>query len=168
PGPVAAEPAVGGYEPPASTDKKLPIVPIGIAAAVVVLALVGWLVMKKPSAASPATSTAATKSPVVPTSATSATNPPIRASNAEPALGIPSTATTATFDPAAVDAEVKKRLAAQQAAQQAKLDAEATRQQQTSNPDQQAQTKGPAPQPVAPAPQPVTPVPQPVAPVPQP
>src|SRR4029078_11433070 len=104
---------------------------IGIAAAVVVLALVGWLVMKKPSAASPATSTAATKSPVLRTSATSATNPPIGAANAAPALGIPSTATTATFDPAAVDAEVKKRLGAQPAAQQGQLGADARRTPQT-------------------------------------
>jgi len=168
PMPVAAEPAAAAYEPPpTSTDKKLPIVPIGIAAAVVVIALVGWLVLRKPSAATPTTTTAATKSPVVPTSATAATNPAVGQANAAPALGIPPTATTATFDPAAVDAEVKKRLAAQQSAQQAKLDAETKKQQQQTQ-VAQAQTTRPTPQPVAPVPQPVVPAPQPVVPAPQP
>jgi TonB family protein len=162
PVPVEAEPAVAAYVPPSSTDKKLPIVPIGIAAAVVVLLVVGWLVMRKPSATA-----TATKSPVVPTSATAATNPAVGQANAAPALGIPSTATTATFDPAAVDAEVKKRLAAQQSAQQAKLDAEAKKQ-QTPTQIAQTQTTRPTPQPVVPVPQPVAPAPQPVAPAPQP
>jgi len=168
PVPVAAEPAAAAYAPPpAASEKKLPIVPIAIAA-IVVLGLVGWFALRgKSKPATPATTTAsAIKSPVVPTSATSATLPPVGAVNAAPALGVPPTATTATFDPSKVDAEVQKRLAAERA----KLDAEAAKRQQQQTPSQiaQAQPPRPVPQPVAAAPQPVAPVPQPVVPVPQP
>jgi TonB family protein len=123
--------------------------------------------MRGKSTAAPATTTAAAaKSPVVPTSATSATLPPIGAANASPALGVPSTQTTATFDQAAVDAEAKKRLAAEKA----RLDAEAAKRLQQQSPAQiaQATPARPTPQPVAPVPQPVAPTPQPVAPAPQP
>ncbi|HEV2718658.1 MAG TPA: TonB family protein, partial [Thermoanaerobaculia bacterium] len=172
--PIAAEPAAAAYVPPAEpSDKKLPIVPIAAAVAVVVLGVGGWLFMRGKSSPTTTTSTAAAKSPVVPTSATSATVPPVGAANAAPALGVPPTQTTATFDPAAVDAEVKKRLAAQQAAQQVKVEAEAKKQTpaqiaQAIPPRPTPQQTAPVPQPVVPAPQPVAPQPQPVVPAPQP
>jgi len=168
--PIAAEPAADAYVPPAAAEKKSPIVPIVIAAVVVIAAVGGWLAMRgKSSSPAAATTTAATAkpgaSPVVPTSATSATTPPIGAANAAPALGVPPTATTATFDPSKVDAEVAKRLAAEKA----RLDAEAAKrqQQQQQTPTQIAQTR-PTPQPVVPVAQPVAPTPQPVVPAPQP
>ena len=135
--PIAAEPAAAAYVPPAATDKKLPIVPIVIAAVVVIAAVGGWLAMRGKSS-TPTSTTAAAKpgaSPVVPTSATSATTPPVGQANAAPALGIPPTATTATFDPSRVDAEVQKRLAAEKA----KLDQEAAKRQQPQTSTQIAQ-----------------------------
>ena len=163
--PIAAEPAAAAYLPPAATDKKLPIVPIVIAAVVVIVAVGGWLVMRG-KASTPASTTAAKPgaSPVVPTSATSATTPAAGQANAAPALGIPPTATTATFDPSRVDAEVTKRLAAEKA----RLDQEAAKRQQQPQTSTQIAQARPTPQPVAPAPQPVVPTPQPVAPAPQP
>jgi TonB family protein len=165
--PIAAEPAAAAYVPPFVPEqkKKSPIVPIAIAGGVVVLGLVGWLATRGKSSATPTTTTTtAAKVPAVPTSATAATLPAPGQVNAAPALGIPSTATTATFDPAAVDAEVKKRLAA---AQQAR-DAEAKKQQQQQQTTTQVAQARPTPQQTAPAPQPIAPAPQPVVPAPQP
>jgi TonB family protein len=164
--PIAAEPAAAAYVPPAATEKKLPIVPIVIAAVVVIAALGGWLAMRGKSSA-PTSTTAAAKpgaSPVVPTSATSATTPAVGQANAGPALGIPPTATTATFDPSKVDAEVAKRLAAEKT----RLDQEAAKRAQQPQTSTQVAQARPVPQPVVPAPQPVAPAPQPVAPAPQP
>ena len=162
--PGQLKPAAAAYVPPAPAEKKLPIIPIAAAAGVIIIALVGWLFMRGKSP-TPATSAAAvTKSPVVPTSATSATIPPVGQANAAPALGVPPTQTTATFDQAAVDAEAKKRLATEKA----RLDAEAAKRQQTSTQIAQAVPPRPTPQQTVPAPQPVVPTPQPVVPAPQP
>jgi TonB family protein len=165
--PIVAEPAAAAYMPPAATEKKLPIVPIVIAAVVVIAAVGGWMAMRGKSS-TPASTAAAAKpgaSPVVPTSATSATTPPVGQANAAPALGIPPTGTTATFDPSKVDAEVAKRLAAEKA----RIEQEAAKRQQQPQTSTQVAQARPTPQPVAPpVPQPVAPTPQPVAPAPQP
>jgi TonB family protein len=165
--PIAAEPAAA-YEPPAAAAKKAPIVPIAIAAVVVIAIVGGWLAMRGKSSATPTATTSAKPgaSPVVPTSATSATIPPVGQANAAPALGMPPTATTATFDPAKVDAEVAKRLAAERT--KLEQDAAKARQQQTTTQVAQAQPPRPTPQQSVPAPQPVAPTPQPVVPAPQP
>ena len=163
--PIAAEPAAAAYMPPAATDKKLPIVPIVIAVVVVIAAVGGWLAMRgKSSTTSTAAAAKPGASPVVPTSATSATTPSVGQANAAPALGIPPTGTTATFDPSKVDAEVQKRLAAEKA----RIDQEAAKRQQQQQTSTQIAQVRPTPQPVVPTPQPVVPAPQPVAPAPQP
>jgi len=157
-----ATPSFASEEP----AKKAPIVPIAIAAIVVVLIGIGWFVMKGKSSA-PATTTPATASGPATTTAPATT--------ASTGSVVPSTTAAGTtqapvLDPTKVEAEVQKRLAADRLKmeQQAKAQQPATA---TTAPAQRptpAQVAQAAPPPVtethAPAPQPVVQAPPPVQP----
>jgi TonB family protein len=140
-------------------EKKLPIVPIAIAAVVVIALAIGWFVMRKPSAATTST-TVATTSAARTAAPNTASALPLTAST-----GSAASSTQPTLDSSKVDAEVQKRLAADRA----KLDAQARAQQpgaavpppaQRPVPTQVAQaTPPPVP---APAPAQTAPVPAPV------
>jgi TonB family protein len=142
----------------APPQKKAPVVPIAIAAVVVLALIGGWFMMRKPSA---------TPAPVAPvqtasTTQTVGTQAPTT-SAATTTLAPAGTATTATLDPAQINAEVQKRIAAEKA----RLEQQARAQQTTTSAIVQQQSR-PTPAPVAatpvPAPvQPAAPAPQPVA-----
>jgi TonB family C-terminal domain len=166
---VATPSSVAAVVPaPAASAKKAPIVPIAIAAGVVIAVIAGYLVMRKPGA-----STAAPTRPTVagrPRIASTTTS----VASTTAASGVP-TSTAPVIDPSKVNEEVQKRMAAEKA----RLD-QLARAQQSSTPNQRptvpASAPAPAPQPqvaqtVVPPPvvenRPV-PVPQPVAPAPQP
>jgi TonB family protein len=147
--------------------KKPPIVPIAIAAAVVIAVIVGYFVMRKPattSVAAPGKAPVAGK-PLIAT--TTSTIAPITGS----ATAVP---TAPLIDPSKVNEEVQKRMAAEKA----RLEQLARAQNNAATPaNQRTVAPVPAPQPQvaqavpppvvenrpAPAPQPPTPAPQPVA-----
>ncbi|MEA2568764.1 MAG: eukaryotic-like serine/threonine-protein kinase [Acidobacteriota bacterium] len=172
PVPVAAPtPVMPPFEPAQSyssvideapPQKKAPVVPIAIAA-VVVMALIGaWFMMRKPSAAPAPVAPAQTASSATQTVGTQAPTTSAATSTLVPA----GTATTATLDPAQINAEVQKRIAAEKA----RLEQQARAQQTTTAAivaQQQPARPTPAPVAAAPAPAPVqpsAPAPQPVAP----
>lgn len=173
--PAAAVPAFQSSYADTSepAQRKSPAVLIGAVAAVALIAVAVFFLMRKPAA------------PVTP----AATNTIAAATTTSPALAaVPLTATSGTLaptstgaplDPNAVDAEVQKRLAAERARLEAL--ARAQQQQQTTTaapartvpaPVQQAavqqQAPAPTPAPVQEAPRPVVPTPAPADPEPQP
>ena len=171
PAPVVAIPAPSPViaAAAAAPAKKPPIVPIAIAAIVVIAAIVGFLMMRKPSA-----TTTPGKTPVVTKPATT-TNIVTTTAAPAPALGtVVPTSTSPAIDPSKVNEEVAKRMAAEKT----RLEQLAKTQNQPPGtttrppapvppPPQQVATQTVAPQPVvenrpAPAPQPQVPTPQPV------
>ncbi|HXA17228.1 MAG TPA: TonB family protein [Thermoanaerobaculia bacterium] len=156
--PIAAVPA-----------KKPPVVPIAIAAIVVIAAVVGFLMMRKPSSTKTPARTPVVTRPATTTSiATTAT--------VTPALGtVVPASTSPAIDASKVNEEVAKRMAAEKA----RLEQLAKAQNQppatttrpsapVPTPQPQVATQTVAPQPVVenrpvPAPQPPAPAPQPVA-----
>ena len=156
-----ATPSFAGSEP--APEKKAPIVPIAIAAAVVIAIALGWFMMRGKS--SSATNAPAATAPAASTAPTTT----------EAASAVPGTTAVGTtapaLDPSKVEEEVQKRLAADRL----KMEQQARAQQQPGvtparpTPTQVAQATPPpaaaAPQPQAPAPQPVAPAPAPVQPV---
>jgi TonB family protein len=171
--PIVAMPAATVVRAaPTPSAKKSPIVPIAIAAVVVIAAIEGFLVMRKPSTttAAPAKIPAASK-PAVTTTAVTATT---AAAAPAPASAAP-TSTAPVIDASKVNEEVAKRLAAEKT----RLEqlARAQSQPPATTSQRPAVVPAPAPQPVATqtvAPQPVAenrPAPPPVqppAPAPQP
>jgi TonB family protein len=169
PAPVVAAPAIPTSMPAsviaAAPAKKPPVVPIAIAAILVVGAAIAYFAMRKPS-----TAPVPAKPAVVQTQTTSTS---IAATSTAPVLG--TTATTSTspaIDPSKVNEEVAKRMAAEKTRleQLARTQPGTT----TARPvtpapqPQQVATQTVAPPPVvenrpAPVPQPPAPVPQPVA-----
>ncbi len=169
PAPVAAPVAQEALATPSfmahEEEKKAPIVPIAIAAAVVILIGLGWFFMKGKStpAGTPAASTAA---PVASTAAPTTTTATTSA---------PTTTQAPTLDPSKVQAEVDRRLAADRLKleQQAKAGAQpgaapatttqaphpapTTVAQAAPPPVTQTQAAAPAPAPVQPTPAPVQP-----------
>jgi hypothetical protein len=141
-------------------EKKSPIVPIALAAVVVLALIGGWLFMRKPAAATPA--------PVAPvqTASTQTVGTLAPTTTEATATIVPTgTAPTTALDPAQINAEVQKRIAAEKL----RLEQQARAQQTTTQAiaaQQQQQRPTPAPIAAVPTPQPV--VPQPVAPAPQP
>lgn len=150
----------------AATAKKPPIVPIAIGAAVLIAAIVGFLMMRKPAAT---TVTAPAKPPVagVPQTATTSTV----VSTTAPLTAV---STAPVIDPSKVNEEVQKRMAAEKT----RLEQLARAQNNPAAANQRTVPAAPAPQPQvaqtvapppvvenrpAPAPQPVAPAPQPVA-----
>ena len=148
----------------ATPAKKPPVVPIAIAAVVVIAAIVGFLMMRKP-----ATTKAPAKTPIV---ANPRTSTAVAATTTAPALGtLVPTSTAPVIDPSKVNEEVARRLAAEKA----RLDQLARAQNQQVTPAQRPTAAPPpqqvATQTVAPPPPVVAapvPVPQPQAPPPQP
>ena len=185
PAPVAAGPAVAAapaasaavqmppWEAPA---KKKSMAPIAIAAVVVIaLAIGGFAIFRSKSSPAPAVPAATARPPVA---ASTVAPPPATSSvatetGAQTTTALTSTAATATqapvIDPAQVDAEVQRRIAAERA----RLEEQARAQQQAQNtPAPQprpapVQTASQAPAPVIPAPAPA-PATQTVAPPPAP
>jgi TonB family protein len=176
PAPVVAAPAIPTSIPTpmpsviaAAPAKKPPIIPIAIAAILVVGAAIAYFVMRKPSAAPVPTK------PAVVQTQTTATS--IAATSTAPVLGTTATTSTApAIDSSKVNEEVAKRMAAEKT----RLEQLARTQNQpgttTARPVTPAPAPAPQPQQVATqtvAPPPVVenrpaPVPQPPAPVPQP
>jgi len=156
-----ATPSFGGGEEP---QKKAPIVPIAIAAAVVIAILIGWFVMKGKSSAPAATPTTAS------TPAATTTVPAATASTASAVPGTTAASTTqpASLDPTKVEAEVQKRLAADRLKmeQQARGQQPATATQAPAPAQRPATVAQAAPPPAVvpqqPAPQPVVQAPAPV------
>jgi TonB family protein len=149
----------------AATAKKPPIVPIAIAAAVVIAAIVGFLMWRKPAAtvAAPVRPAVAGAPLTATTSTVVSTTAPLTAVSTSPAI-----------DPSKVNEEVQKRMAAEKA----RLEQLARTQNTQAAANQRTVAAVPAPQPQvaqtvapppvvenrpAPAPQPVAPAPQPVA-----
>ncbi|HSY48671.1 MAG TPA: TonB family protein [Thermoanaerobaculia bacterium] len=124
----------------APSAKKAPVVPIAIAAVLVVGVIVAFLMMRKPASttASPAKTPVVTKSPVTSTSIAATTAP-------APGTVVPASAPT--IDPSKVNEEVAKRMAAEKA-----------RLEQLARAQNQPPAGATLPRPV-----PTTPVPQPVA-----
>src|SRR5947209_4191225 len=146
---------------PAMPEKKAPIIPIAIAAVVVIAIVIGVLLWMKsknnaPAATTVQTASARTKAPIIPTTSSAATT---SAATTAPLTATNATATQPAVDTAKVDEEVRKRLDAERM----KLE-----QQQRAQPTPAAAPTRPTPQPVAAAPQPVAATPQPVIPTPQP
>ncbi len=169
PATVTAIPAPAPYVAPAAAApaKKPPIVPIAIAAIVVIAAVIGFLMMRKPSATvTPARTPVVTK-PSTTTSIASTTSAPV--------TGTVVPSTSPVIDASKVNEEVAKRMAAEKTRleQLAKTQNQppgttTTRPVAPVPPPQQAATQTVAPQPVVenrpvPAPQPQVPAPQPVA-----
>jgi TonB family protein len=171
PAPVVAIPTpMPAFAPVAAAPaKKATIVPIAIAAIVVIAALAGFLMMRKPSStATPGKTAVVTKAPVTATSVAATTAVPI------PGTVVP-TSTSPVIDPSKVNEEVAKRMAAE------KTRLEQLSRTQNQPPGtipsravapvpqpQQVATQTVAPPPVVenrpvPAPQPQAPAPQPVA-----
>jgi TonB family protein len=183
---VATPVAMPSFVPPASavavpnltpdSGKKSPVIPIAIAAALVIAAIAAYFVMRKPSAP-----LVAAKNPVVakaPAPSTLTTTTGTSLTTTTPALGTiaatttATTATTATtgtaIDASKVNEEVAKRLAAEKAKlEQAARAQAAAAQRAAAPPPQQVATQTVAPPPVVENRPPVV-VPQPVAPAPQP
>jgi protein TonB len=159
--PATATPAAVAATP----AKKPPVVPIAIAAILVIAIGIAYFAMRKPKTVTPVVA----KPPVVQTQTTATS---IAATSTAPVLGTTATTSTApSIDPSKVNEEVAKRMAAEKA----RLDqlARAQNQQTTSSrpvaapPPQQVATQTVAPPPVvesrpAPVPQPTAPAPQPV------
>jgi TonB family protein len=167
PAPVVPIPTSAPVVAPAvaAQAKKPPIVPIAIAAIVVIAAVVGFLMMRKPSTTTPAKPLVVAK-PLTSTS--------VAATTTAPALGTAAPASTAPLiDPSKVNEEVAKRMAAEKT----RLEQLGKTQNQPPGtttrpavvpPPQQVATQTVAPPPAVenrpvPAPQPVAPAPQPVA-----
>jgi TonB family protein len=151
-----------------ASARKTPVVPLAIAAAVVIAVIVGFLMMRKPSP-----STAAPKR-ILARPQIASTTTSVSSSTVAPALGTAApTSTALAIDPSKVNEEVQKRLAAEKT----RLDQLARAQnQQTPTPQRTVAVPPPQPQvaqtlappPVvenrpAPVPQPIVPAPQPVA-----
>jgi TonB family protein len=171
PAPVVAAPAIPTSMPAsviaAAPAKKPPVVPIAIAAILVVGAAIAYFVTRKPS-----TAPVPAKPAVVQTQTTSTS---IAATSTAPVLG--TTATTSTspaIDPSKVNEEVAKRMAAEKTRLEQLARTQGTPATTTARPatpapqPQQVATQTVAPPPVvenrpAPVPQPPAPVPQPVA-----
>jgi len=155
-----ATPTFGSEEP----QKKAPIVPIAIAAVVVIAIAIGWFVMRGKSTT--ATNTPATAS----TPAAATTTVPATDSTASVAPGTTATsATQAALDPTRVEAEVQKRLAADrlrmEQAARSQQPATATTAPPRPAPVQVATaTQAPVVVPQQPAPQPVVQTPAPAPP----
>ncbi|HEV7427779.1 MAG TPA: TonB family protein [Thermoanaerobaculia bacterium] len=163
--PVAAIPAAT-----AAPAKKPPVVPIAIAAILVVAVGIAWFAMRKPKAVTPVPA-----KPVTVQTQTTATS--IAAtSTAAPVLGTTATTSTApAIDPSKVNEEVAKRMAAEKArleqlarAQNTQTAATTTARPAVVSPPPQVATQTVAPPPVVenrpvPVPQPPAPTPQPAA-----
>jgi len=159
-----ATPTFGGEEP---QQKKAPIVPIAIAAIVVIAIAIGWFATRGKSTATNAPATASTPAATTTVPATAST------ASAAPGTTAASTTQPLSLDPTKVEAEVQKRLAADRLKmeQQARAQNPATA---TTAPPRTVPTQvaAAAPPPVVvpqqPAPQPVAqnPAPVPVAPPP--
>jgi TonB family protein len=167
--PAAAATPAAHPPPPRPAKKGLPIVPIAIAA-VVLLAAIGYFAMRGSKSSTTAPVTAApinVAAPATVTTATSTAAPTTTTTVAALTTAAPST----TIDPSKVDAEVRKRLEAERVrleqlarAQQAAAQTPASRVVATPTPQPQVAAAAPPP---APVPQPVTQT-QPPAPAPQP
>ena len=171
PASVTAIPAPAPYVAPAAAApaKKAPIVPIAIAAIVVIAAVIGFLMMRKPSATVTPGKTPVVTKPSTTTSIASTTSAPAATGTVAP------TSTSPVIDSSKVNEEVAKRMAAEKT----RLEQLAKTQNQppgtttrpaapVPQPQQQAATQTVAPQPVVenrpvPVPQPPAPAPQPVA-----
>jgi len=155
--PVAASavPMPSWDAPPAAQGKKAPIIPIAIAAAVIIAVAVGaFMMMRGRGANAPqAAARAAITPPVGSATATTASAAPTTSATVAPSTQPPA------LDPAKVDEEVRKRLAAQRA----KLEEQAKAQEAAAQPQprqlplltRKASTSTqsqPAPQPAAPPP----------------
>jgi TonB family protein len=146
PAAVAEAPA---YAPEAPA-KKPPIVPIAVAAAILIAAVIGWIVTRpKGPAAAAQTASSATAAPVVAGTTAPASTAPATTSLTPAAPG----SQAPVLDQSKVDEEVKKRLAAERARmEQARANQNAPAQTQTTA----ARPAAPVvPPPVAPAPAPV-------------
>jgi TonB family protein len=168
--PAAMPMPVAATQSSAAPAKKLPIVPIAIAAVVVIAAVVGFLMMRKPAAktVTPAKTQVAarTQTALTATSVAATTTPPVSVSTAP-------TSTGAVIDPSKVNEEVAKRLAAEklrleQLARAQNQPVTTSAQRPVAPPQQQVATQTVAPPPIienrpVAAPQPVVPAPQPVA-----
>ena len=143
---------------PAAREKKAPIIPIAIAAAVVIAVAVGAFMMMRNRGASAPQAAVPTRAAMTP--------PPVGSATATTASAAPTTSATVApstqppaLDPAKVDEEVRKRLAAQRAKleEQARAQEAAAQSQPrqlpllTRNVPTPTQTQ-PAPQPAAPLP----------------
>jgi TonB family protein len=150
PAPVAAAPAAAIATPVFATeepsDRKLPIIPIAIAAVVALAIGIGWFVMKGKSSA-PASTVATTQS-TTRTSAATTTQVTATTAATTPSPTAAAPAQTA-LDPSQVEAEVQKRLAADRA----KLEQQARAQQQPAAAAPAAATPAPQPAAARPAPQ---------------
>jgi TonB family protein len=161
-----ATPSFAHEEP----QKKAPIVPIAIAAAVIIAIVIGWFVMKGKSAAPATPATASTPAAGTTPAAAGATP---QTTSVAPATTAAGTTSAPTLDQSKIDAEVAKRLAADRAKmeQQARTQPPAATPAQTPAPQRPAPviataTQAPAPVPQQPAPQPVAQAPAPVQPPP--
>lgn len=134
------------WEARRSEGKKFPVVPLVIAAVVVIAAVGGFFALRGRFSAPAAPVQAATSSPAPQQTASTATNVPLPASDPAAATTIVQEAQAPVLDPAKVDEEVRKR-----------LDAARARLEQ-----QQAGTQEPAPRPL-PVSAPLRPTPQPIA-----
>jgi TonB family protein len=147
-------------EPPA---KKAPIVPIAIAAVILIAAGIGWFLMKGKGSgtAPPQTASASTAAPIAAPGTTTQPQAALPAGTL-PTATVNTTTTSTGIDNAKVDEEVRKRLDAQRL----KLEQQTRTQQAAAAaataPRPTANTPSPAPAPVTPAP--VAAAPQPVAP----
>jgi TonB family protein len=175
--PMTAVPMVDpGVAPAAMSDapeKKAPIVPIAIAAIVVLAIIGGFFALRSKGTATAAPATTASVAPA-PNAATTSTAPLTASVAPGTQTSAPAGATQTAIDPAQVNAEVQKRLAQEKL----RLEQQARAQQTTTQAIAQtasAQPARPVPAPVtatqAAAPQPVAearpvPAPQPVAPQP--
>ena len=171
PVPAHAVPTFGHEEP----AKKAPIVPIAIGAVVVLAAVGGWFAMRGGKSAAPATSTTAPAPIAAPAGAvTTAATASTATTTTGSALAVPPALGTQApaLDPALINEEVKKRLAAERAKLDQQQRAQQTQTTAPARPVVPTATQAAAPQPVipapAPAPQPVAPAPQPVAEAPRP
>jgi TonB family protein len=154
--PVAASAVpMPSWDAPAAQGKKAPIIPIAIAAAVIIAVAVGaFMMMRGRGANAPqAAARAAITPPVGSATATTASAAPTTSATVAPSTQPPA------LDPAKVDEEVRKRLAAQRA----KLEEQAKAQEAAAQPQprqlplltRKASTSTqsqPAPQPAAPPP----------------
>jgi TonB family protein len=164
-----AHPAAHTPEPwdqPRSAKKGAPIVPIVIAAVVILAAVGGYLALRGKNDAAPAVTASAAPSAAAPGATGTLVPVPAAGDTAGALAATGTTATSTSLDPNLVNQEVQKRIAAERS----RLEA-ATRAQNAAATATTAPAR-PVPQPVAAAPAPVTPapvpVPQPVAPAPQP
>jgi len=167
PAPVVATPAIPTSMPAAiiaTPAKKPPVVPIAIAAILVVGVAIVWFAMRKPASAPVPAKPAVVRTQTTTTS--------IAATSTAPVLGTTATTSTA-IDASKVNEEVAKRMAAEktrleQLARTQNQPATTTARPVAAPPPQQVATQTVAPPPVVenrpvPVPQPPAPTPQPAA-----